>query len=317
MLDPDNEAMIFDIQGFSVHDGPGARTLVFFKGCPLGCYWCCNPESLTIKQEIMYRRSKCDKCHGCIDRQICPHDAISASGPDEYITIDRTKCAKCTTFDCVEGCYHDALALAGKVYTLDELLRRVERDARYWGGEGGVTVGGGEIAMQWRFVSRFLKELQDRYIHTAVESSSMGNWEHLRHIYEHVDWAFNDLKHMNPEKHKVGTTKSNKKILENLRHIADMAHDGKLRQIIRFPVIVGFNDDDENIDETVAFCKDIGTYEINILPFHRLGESKYEQLDLIYDAKDMIPPTDEHMQYIADRMRKQGMECYIGSKTPF
>ena len=316
-LDPENEAMVFDVQGFSVHDGPGSRTLVFFKGCPLHCYWCCNPESLHMHREIMYRRTKCDKCHGCIDRHVCPFDAISAEGPDSYITIDRSKCLHCEDMPCVEGCYHDALGIAGQVYTLDELVHRIERDSRYWGDGGGVTVGGGEIAVQYQFVSRFLKRLQEMGIHTAVESSSMAPWDHLKQIYEHVDWAFNDLKHMNPEKHKDGTSKSNRQILENIRHIADMAHEGRLRQIIRIPVVVGYNDDDQNIQESIDFIKSIGTQEVNILPFHRLGESKYEQLDEIYDARDLRPPTDEHMREIAAKINASGLTCYVGSETPF
>lgn len=316
-LDPENEAMIFDIQGFSVHDGPGSRTLVFFKGCPLQCYWCCNPESLSMHREIMYRRSKCDRCHGCIERKICPYDAISAASADAYITIDRSKCLHCEDMPCVEGCYHDALAIAGQVYTLDELMRRIERDSRYWGDGGGVTVGGGEIAMQYQFVARFLQRLHEQGIHTAVESSSQGDWSHLAKIYENVDWAFNDIKHMDPEKHRAATGKSNRKILENIAHIAELAHQGKLRQVIRIPIIVGFNDDRENIVATAKFAESIGTTEINILPFHRLGESKYEQLDQVYQAREMTPPSDEHLREIASWINDAGLTCYIGSNTPF
>lgn len=145
----------------------------------------------------------------------------------------------------------------------------------------------------------------------------MGAWDHLKQIYEHVDWAFNDLKHMDPVKHKEATGKSNRQILENLRHIADLAHEGKLRQVIRIPVVVGFNDDNENIDATIDFVKSIGTHEINLLPFHRLGESKYEQLDEVYDARDMRPPSEELMHSIADRIRAAGLKCYVGSDTPF
>lgn len=316
-LDPENEGMIFDIQGFSVHDGPGSRTLVFFKGCPLSCYWCCNPESLKMHRQIMYRRSKCDKCHGCIERKICPFDAISADGSNSFITIDRRKCLHCEDMPCVEGCYHDALGIAGEVYTLDQLMKRIERDSRYWGDNGGVTVGGGEIAMQYRFVSKFLARLHDQGIHTAVESSSQGEWNHLAQIYEHVDWAFNDLKHMDPYKHRKATGKSNKKILENIAHIADLAKLGKLRQIIRIPIIVGYNDDRENIERTVEFVSSIGAREVNLLPFHRLGESKYEQLDEVYGARDMTPPSDEHMREIAAWVRQRGLSCYVGSNTPF
>ncbi|MDD7384372.1 MAG: glycyl-radical enzyme activating protein [Actinomycetaceae bacterium] len=316
-LDPENEAMVFDVQGFSVHDGPGSRTLVFFKGCPLHCYWCSNPESIHMQRQIMYKRSKCDKCHACIDRHICPYDAISADGPDSYIKIDRSKCLHCEDMPCADGCYHDALGIAGKVYTLDELVNRVERDSRYWGDGGGVTVGGGEIAQQYRFVANFLRRLHEMGIHTAVETSSMGPWEHLSKIYENVDWAFNDLKQMDPAKHKAATGKSNRVILENLRHIADLAHEGKLRQIIRIPVIVGYNDDDENIDATAEFVKSIGTKEINLLPYHRLGESKYEELDVEYEGKDLQTPSNELMEHIAERIRRAGLTCYVGSDTPF
>ncbi|MDO5045039.1 MAG: glycyl-radical enzyme activating protein [Coriobacteriia bacterium] len=316
-LDPENEAVIFDIQGFSVHDGPGARTLVFFKGCSLHCFWCSNPESLNMKPEIMYRRTKCVKCHQCIGRHICPYDAISAEGPDTFVTIDRSKCAQCEDLPCVEECYHDALGIAGEVYTLDELMKRIQRDMPYWGDGGGVTVGGGEIAVQHRFVANFLKRLHAQNVHTAVESSSAAPWDHLKDIYENVDFAFNDIKHMDPEKHKAGTGGDNKMILENIEKIAQLAQEGKLRQIIRIPIIVGYNDDDENIDATIAFCKKIGANEVNILPYHRLGESKYEQLDVEYKGKALVAPTDEHMKEIAERIRAAGLTCYIGSDTPF
>lgn len=316
-LDPDSEALIFDVQGFSTKDGPGGRTLVFFKGCPLHCWWCCNPESLKMQRSLMFRETDCTKCYECIDRKICPYDAISLPEPGGYPVFDRSKCDRCVEKPCVSLCYHDALDVAGKVYTLDELMRVIERDRRYWGDGGGVTLSGGEMAMQWRFVVNLLTRCQESYIHTAVETASQAPWAHLEPIYEHVDFAFNDIKHMDPAKHREGTGMGNRVILENIRHIADMAHEGKLRQILRIPIIVGFNDDRENIDATADFIRSIGQKEVNILPFHRLGASKYDQLGMVYRAKDMKSPTPEHMDEIGGWLRAKGLRAYVGDDTPF
>ena len=317
-LDWDNEAVIFDIQGFSVHDGPGGRTLVFFKGCPLHCYWCCNPESQRMEPELMYRRTSCVGCHKCIGRGICPHGAISADPePGSYVTLDRNRCRDCSDMPCVEGCYNDALRVAGKVHRLDDLVRRVERDSRYWGPGGGVTLGGGEMAMQWRFAARFLEQMHRRFIHTAVETCSFAPWSHLEPIYENVDWAFTDIKHMDSAKHKDATGVGNELILENIAKIADLGRKGHLRHVVRVPIIQGYNDDNENIDRTIAFVKEIGTTEVNILPFHRLGASKYEQLDQIYDCRDMQGCPDEVLMRVKRRFDDAGITCYAGSETPF
>lgn len=317
-LDSKTQAVIFDIQGFSVHDGPGGRTLVFFKGCPLKCYWCCNPESQLMAPQLMYRHSSCVNCYSCIQRKICPENAMSL--PDkkgDYIRIDRNICDKCENLSCADLCYHDALQKAGKVYTVDDIMKRLTRESRFWGPGGGVTLGGGEATMQYKFAAELLSRCHENYINTAMESCSFAPWSHLEPIYENLDWAFTDIKHMDSEKHKSGTGVGNELILDNIAKIAELGQKGKLRHIIRIPIIKGYNSDDENIQKTIAYIKEIGTKEINILPFHRLGASKYEQLGRIYDCRDMKACPDELMKHIQGLFLKNDLQCYVGSETPF
>lgn len=309
------KATIFDIQGFSVHDGPGARTLVFFKGCPLSCFWCCNPESQRSAVELMYRRSNCVGCHGCIGRKACPSSAISAPRPGEFVTIDRARCKECSEPVCVKGCYQNALLTAGTVYTLDALMQRIERDRRFWGGQGGVTLGGGEVMLQHAFAAALLAACHESQIHTAIETCGCAKWENYETVLKNTDWLFVDIKHMDPVKHKQGTGVDNRLILEN---IARMAHyDAVHRMVVRVPVIQDFNSDDENMRCTARFVRENGISSVNCLPFHRLGTSKYEQLDMDYGCKDMPSPEDSLMRHIQSLFHDEGVECYIGSETPF
>ena len=317
-LNSNNEAVIFDIQGFSVHDGPGGRTLIFFKGCPLKCYWCCNPESQQLQPQLMYRVSNCVDCYGCVGRNICPHNAISLpKQKGEHVSFDRNKCDSCETIECSENCYHEALKTAGKVYTIEEIMHRIERESRFWGPGGGVTLGGGEVAVQYKFAAELLRRCHERYINTATESCSFAPWPHLEQIYENVDWAFTDIKHMDTEKHKDATGVGNELILENIAKIAELGHKGKLRHIVRTPIIDGYNSDEDNIVKTIAYIKEIGTKEVNILPFHRLGASKYEQLGRIYDCRDMTGCSEDILHRIQAQFQTAGLTCYVGSDTPF
>jgi len=315
-LNLETEAIIFDIQGFSVHDGPGSRTLVFFKGCPLRCYWCCNPESWTTQPQLLYRRNKCVKCYRCVEHA-CAKGAISITDPGEYITINREICKECHDVSCAAECYHDALKQVGKKYTLDELMHKIERDRRFWSGRGGVTVGGGEMMTQYRFVANFLAACHESHIHTAVETTGYAPWANYEQVLKNVDWAFVDLKHMNSDKHKEGTGVRNDLILQNIAKIAKMSVEGKLRFIVRMPVIQNFNADDENVLATAQYLKTIGVTEVNCLPFHRLGASKYEQLDRVYACEDMPSPADSLLKHIQQLFEGEGITCYKSSDTPF
>ena len=307
-----DEAIIFDIQGFSVHDGPGGRTLVFFKGCPLRCTWCCNPEGLDDSPSVMYRSSRCKRCYNCVAS--CPNKAVSVSDENGFVVMDRKICSNCTTYECVEDCYYQALSIAGKRMNLQQLLYKLERDRRFWGRKGGVTLGGGEVMLQYAFAARLLEECRNSGMHTAIETSGFAPWEHYEKVLKHVDWIFIDLKHMNPRAHLEGTGVSNRIILDNIRRMSKL--DG-YRLLTRIPLIPGFNDDEKNIIESAVFLNDAGIRELNILPFHRLGSSKYEQLFMNYGYREMAPPSAEEVRKMQDIFMSYNIECYVGSNTPF
>ncbi len=319
----EEKGLIFDIQGYSVHDGPGCRTLVFLKGCPLDCAWCSNPEGKQFKQEIMYRATKCTHltqgCERCISA--CPEGAIrknpSENGDKEAnpLILDRSKCRSCRDFDCAAVCYFEALKICGRWYTVSELMRILKRDQQYWGGQGGVTFSGGEPLMQRRFMRAVLEACRDAYIHTAVETSAYIESGAFLELMKFVDWAFIDIKHMDPEKHKIGTGVSNELILSNIALLARSGWSGRL--IIRMPVIPGFNDDDENILKTAEFLRQVGLVEMNILPFHRLGDSKWSQLGEAYPYRDYEGTPEEKLAHLQKLLLDQRIACYVGSETPF
>jgi glycyl-radical enzyme activating protein len=307
-----DEAIIFDIQGFSVHDGPGGRTLVFFKGCPLRCKWCCNPEGLDLGLSVMYRSSKCKRCHSCVAS--CPSKAVTVSDESGFIVMDRNICASCTTHECVENCLYQALSLAGRRMTLQQLLHKLERDRRFWGRKGGVTLGGGEVMCQYAFAARLLEECRRSGMHTAIETSGFAPWEHFEKVLKHVNWIFVDLKHIDPKAHMEGTGVSNGLILANIRRMAKL--EGH-RLLVRIPLIPQFNDDENNIMESAIFLQEAGIGEVNILPFHRLGSSKYDQLFMEYECRELAPPSAEGMKKIQGIFRSHDIACYAGSNTPF
>ncbi|KPL83153.1 MFS transporter [Thermanaerothrix daxensis] len=319
----EEKGLIFDIQGYSVHDGPGCRTLVFLKGCPLDCAWCSNPEGKLFKPEIMYRATKCtyltQGCERCITA--CPEGAIqknlSGNGDQEIapLVLDRSKCQHCRDLDCVALCYFEALKVCGRWYSVSELMRVLKRDQQYWGGMGGVTFSGGEPLMQRRFMRAVLEACRDAYIHIAVETSAYIEPGAFLELMRFVDWAFIDIKHMDPEKHRAGTGVSNELILSNIALLARSGWSGRL--IIRMPVIPGFNDDDENILKTAEFLREVGLVEMNILPFHRLGDSKWTQLGAVYPYRDYEGTPEEKMAHLQKLLLDQQIACYVGSETPF
>lgn len=307
-------ARIFDIQGMSTHDGPGGRTLVFFKGCPLRCYWCCNPEGLHRYNEVMYRASNCVRCGRCA--KSCEKRAISLESIEEGILIDRDLCKDCNLFECVNACYHEGLKLAARDMTVDQVMRRLNSDSRFWGSNGGVTLGGGECMAQHEFVLQLLKACKQNYYHTAIETSGMASEESYLSVLPYLDWIFMDIKHMDSNRHKLATGCDNSLILRNMRTIAENRRKNT-QMIVRIPCIIGFNDTCENITATANYVKSLGLSEVNILPFHRLGASKYKQLHKSYSCEEMKPPLDEDMERIRGYVEDCGIACYVGSNTPF
>lgn len=307
------KGLIFDIQGFSVHDGPGCRTLIFMKGCPLRCDWCANPEGISPKPQLMYYRSRCKaESFSCVNT--CEENALFRAPDNCSVYIDRGKCNDCNTFECVDGCNYDALRVCGQYINVDKLMRRIRRDRRYWGSGGGVTLTGGEPMLQPEFITELLKQCHERYIHTAIETCGYAPWEDFERVLPYVEWVFFDLKHMDSDKHKESTGKSNTLILENARQIASA---GEYKLVFRVPLIPGFNDSEENIKATAEFIAETGRDEVNILPIHYLGISKYSALglDCRYALREMIPR--EKLMDIKRIFNEYSIKCYVGSSTPF
>ncbi len=307
--------LVFDIQAHSVHDGPGTRTVVFLSGCPLRCKWCANPEGQALRPRLMYKAQFCRKCpFRCVEA--CPQGAVRrAEGPGPPIWFDRNACDACDRMDCVKVCYLQALQPSGKWYTIDELMRVFDRDRGYWGKDGGITLSGGEPLLQHDFVLNLLARCQEAGIPVCIETNAYVPRQVLESALPFVDWLFIDLKHMDSAKHAEGTAVPNESILDNIRWIAASKWPG--RMIIRTPVIPGYNDTLENAQATAAFLKQVGAQEINLLPFHRLGASKYEQLGMTYEYAGQAALSAESLEPLGNVYRQQGISCYVGPDTPF
>lgn len=308
---------IFDIQGFSVHDGPGCRTLIFFKGCSLECEWCSNPEGISHFPEPLYRDTKCISDGLCI--AACPHAAITISDENDgnRLFFNRRMCAKCHTHECVKACCSGALNIGGYEITPADLYARISRDRPYWGANGGITLTGGEPFVQPEFALEFLKRCYDGFIHTAVETCGNVPWKNYEESLSYIDWVFFDLKTLDQSAigHITSSTVSPiSRILDNARRLASV-FNGRL--IFRLPLIPGFNDDPENISETARFILSTGRKEINILPLHHMGREKYNLVGKNYYTSDFQIPVKEELQQIASIFTSQGITCYIGSETPF
>ena len=278
------KGIIFNIQRYSIHDGPGIRTTVFLKGCPLRCFWCQNPESQDLPPQILFDRKKCTLCKSCI--AVCPTQAIRLS--DGKLTIDKKACKGCGK--CVEVCPNESRRLVGKVATVDEVMHQVLRDVKFYENSGGgVTLSGGEPTAQSRFALAILQKCKERGLHTALDTCGYAPWTMMKKLVDHVDLVLYDLKHMDPKKHREATGKDNRLILKNVTRIADHK---PLR--IRIPLIPGFNDSHEDIRAIARFVKkELDSVPIDLLPYNKLGESKYDLLD-----KNFSPLQSQEESYL-------------------
>jgi glycyl-radical enzyme activating protein len=312
MADELTAGNIFDIQGFSVHDGPGCRTLVFFKGCTMQCPWCANPEGINPLPEPLYRADLCTLDGYCV--AACPHQAITVQ--HEKITLERAVCRSCKEQLCVSACLTGALKMAGYSITLDDLFAKITRDRQYWGPDGGVTLTGGEPFAQPKFAEQLLRRCYEAYIHTAAETCGNVPWSSIARSLPFLDWIFFDLKIMIPERaeqHQIHG-KALEQIKRNAR-ILTREFEGKT--VFRLPVIPGINDDPENIRATAEFIQETGCHNVNILPGHHLGREKYAMLGRRYYTGKFTSPSTQTMDRIKELFSGYGVTCHIGSETPY
>jgi len=268
--DESTRGVIFNIQRYSIHDGPGIRTTVFLKGCPLECFWCQNPESQRKKPEVFLNKEKCTLCGQCV--AICPTGASTLSA--ESSTIDRSKCIGCGK--CVEACPNEARSLVGREATVDEVMQEVVRDRRFYENSGGgVTLGGGEPATQPEFALAILQRCKEEGLHTVLDTCGYAPWPIIEKLLEYTDLVLYDIKCMDAKKHHGATGKPNDIILENAKRIAKYKP-----MMVRVPMIPGFSDSAEEVRAIANFVKEeLGSVDIDLLPYNKWGESKYERLD--------------------------------------
>lgn len=298
------KGLVSDIQKFSIHDGPGIRTVVFLKGCPLKCLWCSNPETQNEEPEIMFSEDFCLKCQRCVSS--C---SVSAIKKDNFSSerIDRDLCIGCG--NCVDVCPSNALILRGKWMTVNEVILEVEKDIQFYRSSGGgVTISGGEPLLQSVFLEKLLKECKNRNIHTAIETTGFSKWEEINRILDYVDLFLYDIKIANSDKHISATEVPNEIIVDNLEKIVNRNKD----VIIRMPLIPKFTAIEENIIEIARMAKKIGVNKINILPYHKFGEGKYKKIGKEYSLHDLKTLEENLVEEFKSLIEKYGLEVSVG-----
>jgi len=295
---------IFNIQRFSVQDGPGIRTTVFMKGCPLVCPWCSNPESQNSYPELAHVDSLCDGCGRCLP--VCEPKAISLE--NQRVRVDRKLCDNCGR--CVEVCTPGSLKMFGREISVEEALREIQKDAPYYrNSKGGVTASGGEPLRQPRFVASLFRRCRESGIHTALDTCGYAPREALRSVLEHTDLVLYDLKLIDDEVHSEVLETSNQPILDNARFVAGNG----IPLIIRIPLVPGFTETEQNIRAITCFIEEIGegVTAINLLPYHRFGLDKYQMLDRDHSLGELTPLPEERVRAVADSLGALGLDCEI------
>jgi pyruvate formate lyase activating enzyme len=302
----DVKGTIFNIQRYSIHDGPGIRTTVFFKGCPLRCLWCQNPESQTFQQELFYNKERCTGCGRCLTA--CPEKAVEVV--EGRSRTDRTLCKVCGA--CAGVCSEEARSLMGKTVSAKDVFVEVDKDAVFYERSGGgVTLSGGEPLAQPEFAIEILSLCKNAGIHTAIETCGHASWETVERVLKVVDLVLYDVKHMDPVEHRKVTGVSNALALENLKKVYRESYPALS---IRIPVIPGCNDTPENMEATASFIvKELGpSVPVHLLPYHRLGDSKREQMERTEPSLGIVPPGDEQMEKLKRFFESRGVNAVMG-----
>jgi len=294
--------LVFDIRRYCVHDGPGIRTTVFFKGCPLSCWWCHNPEGRSPSPSLMLFPGRCLQCRECI--AVCPHNAIvEVNGSLET----NSQCEACGS--CVPACAANARQLVGRWMTVEEVIQQIEKDVVFYDESfGGVTFSGGEPLYQPAFLLSLLDACAERHLHTVVETCGYANRELLLTLGRKVDVFFYDLKILDPDKHRKYVGVPNDVIVGNLEALAQQGNS----VVVRIPVIPGINDDPGEIQRVARLLKRSELHDVHLLPYHRAGTGKYARLQMPYRLSDVEVPSSESVQAIAQQLEQSGFSVSIG-----
>ena len=297
------EGIVFDIQHYAVYDGPGIRTTVFLKGCPLRCLWCHNPESQELQPEISYFREKCLGCGKCVEA--CPKNAIVLTLEDGVIR-DKNLCIVCGK--CVEACPNEVMQQIGNPMSVDEVVKIAERDKPFYETSGGgITISGGEPTLQSRFLLALLKAFKDRGIHTAIETCGFFKEDLIDDLTNFVDLFLFDIKHLNPNEHKKYTDVSNEKILNNFAKIHSKV--GSHRIIARIPIIPRVNTDLKTIENIATFLKNINySGPVHLMPYNKMAKTKYVKVGKGHLYKDMGDLTEEELEEITKKFAQYNFE---------
>jgi pyruvate formate lyase activating enzyme len=299
------EGIVFDIQHFSLHDGPGIRTIVFLKGCPLICAWCSNPESQKKEPELIYSLEKCLESYECID--VCPVDAIKAA--ERGVLIDREKCIGCDA--CSQVCPGKALHLSGMRMSTSQVLEKVMRDKEFYiASGGGMTLSGGEPLTQPDFSLALLQSAHEKGLHTAVETTGFAEVSTMERVLRETDLILFDIKHIDPIMHLEGTGEDNLIILANARRAASLG----VEMIFRVPVIPNYNDQIETIQSIAYLGVELGLKELHLLPYHTFGRAKYERLGRKYPLPDLPSSTMDQMEKLRSAAQITGIEVHVSGQ---
>lgn len=270
---------VSNIERFATHDGPGIRTTIFLKGCPLHCPWCANPETWTLDTILMHDEKKCVRCHCC--QKVCEKRAIDF---DPDFKINRNLCDGCQK--CMDVCIPEAISFSGKEMAIDEILEEISKDDAYYkNSNGGITLSGGEPLFQFEEVFKLIQILKEKGYHIAIETTGMYNLNVLKKVEPYIDLFLHDIKHLNKEKLESITGASKEIIFNNLDYLSKTC---KEKVIIRTPVIPGFNE--EIVKDIILYAKEKGFKEVNLLPYHSLGKNKWHNLkkDYVYENEKMM-----------------------------
>ncbi|WP_130805880.1 trans-4-hydroxy-L-proline dehydratase activase [Senegalia massiliensis] len=298
-----NKGIVMNIQKYSVHDGPGIRTTIFLKGCPLSCWWCHNPESQNFNFELMFFNDRCIGCGNC--KYKCEQGAININ--NSVATTEDSKCILCGK--CTDFCINEARNLVGKEFSAKELLKEIKKDEIFYEESGGgVTFSGGEPLLQIDFLEEMLRLCKEQDIHTTVDTSGYSDFKNFKRILDYTDLFLYDIKHLDDNMHKKYIGVSNKLIKENLIKLSEL----NANIFARIPIIKGINNDEKNIYEIIKFLKGINLEQINLLPYHKMGMEKYERIIKEYKLSGNEKPSKKNIDDLLLKFQQLNAKIKIG-----